>query len=102
MSSTREWVLSGALEREEKEVGAVRENSEAVGERRRRRAWKDRLLRKIAFMALSVFQRGFSYVANSSKIHHNTTLMVNGTKSKEVASTLKLIKFKNHLAIYQF
>lgn len=70
MSSTREWGLSEASEREEKEVGAVRGNREAVGERRRRRAWKDRFLRKIAFMFLSVFQRGSSHVANSSKIHN--------------------------------
>jgi len=84
-----EWGLSGALEREEKEVGAVKEKMEAVGERRRRRAWKDRLLRKIAFMAVSCSKA----VPPTLPIHakSTTTFIVNSTKSKKVSSKINKI-----------
>ena len=62
MSSRREWGLSGTWEREEKEVGAVAvgEKMEGVGEKRRRRAWKDKFLRRFAFILVCS-----SYVAKS-------------------------------------
>lgn len=69
MSSTREWGLSGALEREEKQVGAV---TVGVGEKRRRRAWKDKFLRRFAFMAVLCLCS--SYVAKS----RNPTRVDNG------------------------
>lgn len=74
MSSRREWGLSGTWEREEKEVGAVAvgEKMEGVGEKRRRRAWKDKFLRRFAFMAVLCLCS--SYVAKS----RNPTRVDNG------------------------